>query len=576
MLLCLGLSHVPLFGDEGGGMNKNLYQAVYHKDIESTRSLLEAGVNPNGRGNEGHTVSYYANGIEILDLLASYGARFDIVDSEGISPLMEYVQGSHQKIEEANFVFNWEQRHSPGFSAGLGNRKDYLSDVLRRLGFRRSNTEGRVALAESLLDAGADPAARYRPNNVPIVFWARGNDGLVTLLVERGAPLDGFSDDDKTLLMYQADTYAGELVEFLLARGADPNQQNSSGETALMYAHSITAAAVLLAYGADPNLQNNKGETSLIRTWFYPEIQRILLRAGADPTIKDNEGKTAMHYWPYGANMPLLDELLAAGCPLDDPDSDGITPLMNAASSSNEQRSAKTVPALLERGADPNKSRDYRGRSILHVYLWRIDSHAKEAIPVVEALLAAGARPADMDEEGDSALLLLLRESRYYPEMKPLRKMALKYSSAGESITARAKAAKISGEDFRYRLSENSSLLSIVLFAFLIIGGLSVAMREWRFAGDKSKNPMGVINGLLTLNATGLYLGFMIGWGNATGDLGAVFAGVFAAIVGSVVGTIIACLPPTRRAFTNYPVLYYIPTAASAIVVLVVISKIFS
>jgi hypothetical protein len=163
--------------------------------------------------------------------------------------------------------------------------------------------------------------------------------------------------------------------------------------------------------------------------------------------------------------------------------------------------------------------------------------------------------------------------------------MALTYSNAGERKTARATAAEISGERFRSRLYDNGPLIAIVLLAFLIIAGLSVAMREWRFAGDKSKNPMGAINGVLTLSAVGFYLGFVLtakyessgdAWANMFDPLFAFVFGLAGGFVGIIVGTIIGILPPVRRAFTNNPVLYYLPTAISAIVALVVISKIFS
>jgi hypothetical protein len=91
-----------------------------------------------------------------------------------------------------------------------------------------------------------------------------------------------------------------EIVEALLAAGADPDgRSGSNGSTALMAASgiggSIPIVDRLLAAKADVNLQDQRGETALMRAAGVgnTEIARRLLAAGADRALRDANGRTA-------------------------------------------------------------------------------------------------------------------------------------------------------------------------------------------------------------------------------------------------------------------------------------------
>ena len=94
------------------------------------------------------------------------------------------------------------------------------------------------------------------------------------------------------------------LVKYLLEKGANVNQQDESGYTALMDA----------AY-------NN-----------YVEVVKVLLEHGADVNMKTKEGYSAHHYASLDGNvatLTLLEEVVDFNIH-DDADANGITPLMNA------------------------------------------------------------------------------------------------------------------------------------------------------------------------------------------------------------------------------------------------------
>jgi len=90
-----------------------------------------------------------------------------------------------------------------------------------------------------------------------------------------------------------------EVVELLLAKGADPNKANKDGETPLFDASGqghVEVVELLLAKGADPNKEDKDGWTPLFWACRYPhvEVVELLLKAGADVNQLDNLERTPL------------------------------------------------------------------------------------------------------------------------------------------------------------------------------------------------------------------------------------------------------------------------------------------
>jgi ankyrin repeat protein len=96
------------------------------------------------------------------------------------------------------------------------------------------------------------------------------------------------------------------------------------------------------------------------------------------------------------------------GADVNKPDSNGYTPLTNAA----RQRQDQTVKLLIDLGADPNLA-DGNGMTPL------ITAAMRDAVPTIKVLVGAGAKVEEPGPDGFAALALALAD-RYYEAAKTL------------------------------------------------------------------------------------------------------------------------------------------------------------
>jgi len=133
---------------------------------------------------------------------------------------------------------------------------------------------------------------------VPPLFHAveGGYLDIVDDLLAAGADLKLTTPSGETALMMAAWNDRVTIAKDLLDRGALVNAANSNGETALTLASQTCPdgkmVQLLLGAGADPNAKGNDGGTALRAAVGNPIVVEKLLAAGADPTVKDKYGNT--------------------------------------------------------------------------------------------------------------------------------------------------------------------------------------------------------------------------------------------------------------------------------------------
>jgi uncharacterized protein len=256
-----------------------------------------------------------------------------------------------------------------------------------------------LCLATSLLASPQKPAINTpEPDGTTPLHWAVRQDDLATAerLIRAGANVKAANRYGVTPLSLACINGNAAMIEKLLKAGADPNTAGEENETALMTVArtgNVDAAKVLLAHGAKVDTREDwHGETALM--WAaaqqHPAMMRELIAHGADvnaisTVVKWDRQTTAepREKWlPLGGFTPLLFSaregclecakvLAEAHANLNQPDPDGITPMINAIINGHYD----VAGFLLEKGADPNLA-DKTGRTALYA---AVDQHTVPA-----------------------------------------------------------------------------------------------------------------------------------------------------------------------------------------------------
>jgi len=195
-----------------------------------------------------------------------------------------------------------------------------------------------------------------------------GNADLVRLLLEKGAEVKTPGD---TTLIQAAQSGDLEIMRLLIENGANVNCISPRlGDTPLMYAaasDNVEAVRLLLAKGANPNA----GLKNMTRV-----IGGSILAMGI--------GKQTPLMWAAPTGSPeLIRALIDAGANVNAQDIQGMSPLMLAVASENQDLAV--VRVLLQSGANVN-ARSGRGETALD---WAKKFGSR---PVIAALQKAGAK----------------------------------------------------------------------------------------------------------------------------------------------------------------------------------------
>ena len=189
-----------------------------------------------------------------------------------------------------------------------------------------------------------------------------GNLSTAEELINKKVNVNALAKEPKITALIMA-TLSGftEIIEKLLAAGADPNYQSRYISTALVIASSCgnsTIVEKLLAAGADPNLQDMGGDTALMyQATYRPEetpnslaIVEQLLAKGAKINHQNMFKNTALMGAARTGKKAIVEKLLKAGANPNLTNYIGETALTEARASRNDDKEA-IIKLLLEYGA---------------------------------------------------------------------------------------------------------------------------------------------------------------------------------------------------------------------------------
>ncbi|OQR97511.1 ankyrin 2,3/unc44 [Achlya hypogyna] len=301
---------------------------------------------------------------------------------------------------------------------------------------------GHAGIVAQLLDAGADtdpvqPSNGWTPLAVAAAF---GHTHVVARLLESYASIYQTDNDGNTPLLLAASHGANDVVVMLLQAQSDIRAVNQAGNTALHLAAESGQAqvvATMLAAAAPLHDRNNAGDTALqlaIRGQHGPVVTLLApLVTSQESTLAEAVAVgdiAAMHRCLQGGlhidqrtkvcdanvqvsgqtllllaiecgQVAMVNALLQAFASVDQPGSDGATPLEVACASGDEA----IIALLLANGADAN-ARQKDGHLLLHRTI------AKGTDAVIALLLKHRADVDAIDASGQTPLHLSVANRR--------------------------------------------------------------------------------------------------------------------------------------------------------------------
>jgi ankyrin repeat protein len=346
------------------GVDPRLIQAVKNRDADSVRALVKRRVDVNATQGDGATPLHWAahrDDLAIADLLIRAGARANVADDVGMTPLHVactnrsgamverllradakanatlpsgetalmtcaragdpravkalLAHGAHVNVaehEHRQTALMWAaaQRHPDIVALLIDARADVRA---------RSLTYAQTVVGEQTQRAGREELnyTVLRGGATPLLFTARVGDAeSVRLLLKAGADANDAQPDGVSALVLAAHSGNGQVAALLLEHGADPDAAGG-GYTALHAAilrSDLALVKALLARGANPNLRVTKGTpmrrdttdwnlpATLIGSTPYllaarflePGIMPVLVAGGADPRLTMPNGADAV------------------------------------------------------------------------------------------------------------------------------------------------------------------------------------------------------------------------------------------------------------------------------------------
>ncbi len=244
----------PVEGEENGNRTP-LMAACWKRNLVLVRRLLQAGADVDIQDKDGKTAlteAAFLGDTEMVQLLLEVSHRLALRDVRGNSALAYACLFSNKNVELVG------------------------------------STQYNLAIAESLLKAGADPNELIGGNS------DKANEPNVSDITREG-----------TLLMKVTNSGYSEVVSLLLRYGAEVDAVDHLGQTALYRAvmkGKEDVVRMVLEAGADVNKADLEENTALhyaVRNKLT-NVVGLFLGFGADVSIKNSHQQTA---WDYGVSF---------------------------------------------------------------------------------------------------------------------------------------------------------------------------------------------------------------------------------------------------------------------------------
>ncbi|ORX42191.1 ankyrin [Piromyces finnis] len=323
------------YEDDQGGIP--LILACQNGDLTIVKYLISEGANIN-QNNKNHdtplTVTCKNWKEEVIHYLIDQGANVNQENKNGDTPLMIICKNCNNSYKSFySQAYLDIVKHLVDKGADI-NKNDINHNNVLDIAYNKIH-KYKAKVVKYLIDNGA---VIHETICTKIIIDTCEQSNLETLksLVKRNIDVNVEDDNGNTPLLISCRQDNGNnfsIVEYLIAHGANIDQTNKHGDSALIIACQSENEKIvnyLIELGADINKQNKDGDTASIK-------------------VCDN------------GNISIIYQLIEKGANIMHENKDGDTPLLTACKNCNNSDSEnyfKIIKKLLEKGAgiDVNKS----------------------------------------------------------------------------------------------------------------------------------------------------------------------------------------------------------------------------
>jgi ankyrin repeat protein len=337
---------------------------------------------------------------EVKKLLAQLGPQLkagkislDNAGSKGLTPLTQAAEIDSQAIAELLL-------DNPDKKADID-----AQDAELRTALFVAVDKDQQDMVEFLLKRNASPNIAAKKKVTPLMVAA--DERVAELLIGKGANVDDQDEDGKTAL---ATSYKGKVVQFLLSKNADADKLDNDDKTALMVkfeSGNELHAEMLLPATKKVNQQDKKFErTVLIEAVLQKKdsfVTKLLADQRVDPNIHDKAGNTALIYAARQGELGIVNILLTSKkVKIDEVNTKSKESALIAAA---VDAHADVVAALLAKNKTPAhlnlQDADGNTALIAAIDVWPLKKGDRTRI--LQELVAAGADRSKSNTNGSTA-----------------------------------------------------------------------------------------------------------------------------------------------------------------------------
>lgn len=332
-------------------------------------------------------------------------------------------------------------------------------------------------------------------SGTPIFFYAflvSQKDEIITLVTDLGKPDFNLTDGEGNTILHTLikQRMPMRFIDFVLMKKPDVNLRDADGNTPLMLAlqkGDTQLVEKLIAAGADVNVANEKGATPLnyaLLSIRDPALLEKVITRKVNVNLQDKNGNTPLMFVLKTSRDPTAVELLLdADADVNIKDKNGDTPLMYVTRMMKENDfldSDYFTELLLDFGAKVNE-RDAKGDTPLMNLILSKRVAVLDDVKLVNMFIKAGADLDMEDYQGDTVLLTAVRDTASVPlinalimggadvkKMGPASKTPLQYAQENLRLSL-----KDGYDEVLKRLTTNTENQRVKFFKFLQIGSFS-------------------------------------------------------------------------------------------------------